>query len=60
MIGSVPYIWSSSIYVFKIYFTYIIDTTAIHTKDTNDINNDLCQVYQNNICIVIKQNKPVN
>ena len=66
MISSASYIWSSSIEYFDIYIyiyiytTYVIDTTALHIKDTNNIFIDLCQVDQNKICRVKKYDQPVN
>ena len=60
MIASASYTWSSSIYSFNIYTTYIIDTTALHVKDTNNIFIDLCQVDQNKISRMIKYDQPAN
>ena len=36
-------------YIFNIYTTYMIDTTVLYIKDTNNIFIDLCQVVQNKI-----------
>ena len=33
-------------YIFNIYTTYMIDTTVLYIKDTNNIFIDLCQVVQ--------------